>query len=403
MSYAKERMIQEWQQGWKFVPDDRFVCANCFEDEAIKEFIETHAVEKKRSYCRRRSKKPIAAPMNDILELIGDSIRSEFGHPDNEGVPVEGGEYVFPIKSTYEVLDSVGPVTENEEVFEEILDSFSDSFWVDKPFLRLSEDDELRYGWEDFVKAVKHRTRYVFFRTRKKKSSSHSDTIPPSEMLDRIGKVMNEVDLVRQMKAATRWFRARVHGTSEILTSATDLGTVPQTKAHFPNRMSPSGIPMFYGCGDEATAMAESYTPRPGRPQAVSVGIFELARDIWVLDLTDLPDVPSLFDEDRRHLRSGISFLHDFVEDLTKPITKDGRGHIEYVPTQIITEYIRHVFKPEARQKIKGILYRSAQNGEGVCCVLFFRNKHCCDAVPGWQEDKNKWLGLVDTTRHEFK
>jgi hypothetical protein len=47
---------------------------------------------------------------------------------------------------------------------------------------------------------------------------------------------------------------------------------------------------------------------------------------------------PSLFDEQRRHLRAGLSFLHDFAADLAKPIEKDGREHIEYVPTQIVTE-----------------------------------------------------------------
>ena len=41
--------------------------------------------------------------------------------------------------------------------------------------------------------------------------------------------------------------------------------------------------------------------------------------------------------ERRRHLRAALSFLRGFVEDLAKPIKKDGREHIEYVPTQIVT------------------------------------------------------------------
>jgi hypothetical protein len=36
---------------------------------------------------------------------------------------------------------------------------------------------------------------------------------------------------------------------------------------------------MFYGAGDEATAIAETYTPEPGKPTAVTVGMFETARD----------------------------------------------------------------------------------------------------------------------------
>src|SRR5437870_5994128 len=41
--------------------------------------------------------------------------------------------------------------------------------------------------------------------------------------------------------------------------------------------------------------------------------------------------------ERRRHLRAALSFLRGFVEGLAKPIKKDGREHIEYVPTQIVT------------------------------------------------------------------
>lgn len=134
MGFAKERQIQEWDQGWSFVE------TSC-------------------SYCGRSEDELIAAPMNDILRLIDDSLDYEYDDPNDAGVPVEGGEYVFDTMSTREVFAGLDTITENEDVMEEILNAFSDSAWVDKPFYSLAEDDELRYGWRDFVKAVKYERR----------------------------------------------------------------------------------------------------------------------------------------------------------------------------------------------------------------------------------------------------
>jgi hypothetical protein len=394
VGYAKERQLQEWEQGWSFVDSDLAVCAKCFIDEAIKEFITEEATEKKCSYCKRRSKSSIAISMNDVLELIGESLRYEYNDPDNEGIPVEGGEYVFDNMDTREVFSEIDTITDNDDVFEEIIDAFGDSAWVKKPFFVPSEDDELRYGWRDFVKAVKHQRRYLFLRPKRKKGVP-SGGLTPDKMLDRIGAVVSEVGLVREMDGGTRWFRARQHVPAKRYTSAIDLGTAPRKYARTSNRMSPAGIPMFYGASDRATAIAETYTPTPGTPTVVTVGTFETARDMSVVDLTDLPPVPSLFDRNRRHLRSGISFLRDFTEDVAKPIKRDGREHIEYVPTQIVTEYFRHIFRTETGGRAKGVVYKSSRNGQGKCCVLFVRNRGCCDYAPGWQADKTRHLALT--------
>ena len=391
-------MMREQEQGWEFVADDLFVCAKCFDDYAIKEVVEDSASETKCSYCGRTSDKPIAASMNSVLEVIGDGITSTYEDPANS-LPVEGGEYVFSTMVIDEVFEEVGWPTQSDPVADEIRHAFSGRAWVEKNFFGLREDDQLRYGWEDFVKAVKHQTRYLFSIKRSRKSSLVDEQIPPHEMLERIGRVIQDAELVREVKKGARWFRARIHDPAETYTTATELGTVPQRKAVFSNRMSPAGIPMFYGADDEATAIAETYLPRRGQKAVATVGVFVTSRDMEVLDLTNIPGVPSLFDDSRRYLRPAISFLHDFVADLTKPIKKDGREHIEYVPTQIVTEYFLHVYKTIARKRVRGILYRSSHNGVGTCCVFFFRNGNCCDVKAGWDSDPKSWLGLTGVTR----
>jgi RES domain-containing protein len=140
----------------------------------------------------------------------------------------------------------------------------------------------------------------------------------------------------------------------------------------------------------------------PGFVRTATRETLETARDMWVVDLTELAPFPSLFDEQRRHLRAGIAFLCDFVKDLAKPIKKDGREHIDYVPTQVVTEYLRHAFRAEGGYRVKGVIYQSARKGQGKCCVLFARNKACCETTPGWQADKKNRLGLVATARHDY-
>jgi hypothetical protein len=140
--------------------------------------------------------------------------------------------------------------------------------------------------------------------------------------------------------------------------------------------MSPAGIPMFYGALDEQTAIAETVPGKLEAGKIVNVGAFITLEEFSVLDLTNLQPVPSLF-SNQRHLRPILRFLHSFVRDLSKPIKKDGRVHIEYVPSQIVTEYFRYSFELYDNQPIRGILYPSSRASGGTASVLFFPREAC--------------------------
>ncbi|MDH4081302.1 MAG: HEPN-associated N-terminal domain-containing protein [Nitrospira sp.] len=391
-------MIRQEEQGWDFVDDGLNVCTNCFDDEAIKRFIEENASEKECSYCEACSEEPIAASMNSVLEVIGSAVEHGYEDPANS-LPVEGGEYVFSTMDIDDVLDEIGWPTQSDSVADEIREAFSGRAWVQKNFFGLPEDDQLRYGWDDFVEAVKYRTRYLFAMPFTDESQLGLDDIPPHKMLEKIGNVIDNVGLIREVKAGTKWLRARIHDPRESYSTASELGTVPRDKAVYSNRMSPAGIPMFYGAMNEVTAIAETYLPKAERKAVATVATFKTAHDMDMLDLTNLPTMPSAFDEDSRHLRPAIGFLEDFVEELTRPITKDGREHIEYVPTQIVTEYFRHVFKTPSGKPVRGILYHSSHIDEGICCVLFLENENCCETTPGWKVDEKNCLGLIGIIR----
>jgi RES domain len=136
---------------------------------------------------------------------------------------------------------------------------------------------------------------------------------------------------------------------------------------------------MFYGAMDCETAIMETFQPE--REDAinknVSIAQFQTLRILRILDLTNLPEIPSIFDVERCDLIDGIGFLHEFVDDLAQPIERDGREHIDYERTEIVTEFFRHQFRTPIGVRLDGIFYRSSKRPEGTACVLFIDAHNC--------------------------
>lgn len=370
---------------------EKYVCEDCIDDYAIREFIRSNATRNKCDYCGAEEDEPIAAHLDEVIEFMLEGIETEWGDPYDVGNSYdnEDDKWLFaPVTDSWDlILELEIPISEGE-LYEDICESLMDREWCRRYPLHPSESERLIWGWRDFAEQVKHRARYVFFRARS--SDTSPAEIDPSDMLDELSKVISEIGLVRPLVTGTEIFRAREHKSHELPATATELGSPPREFAKYSNRMSPAGIPMFYGAFDEPTALAEI-----NHPTVATTGVFSVLQEMPVIDLTVLPPVPSLFDPAKRQVRSGIIFLHDFAREVSKPIEKDGREHIEYVPTQVFTEYFRHIYRDSAGKNVQGILYRSARKEGSTACVLFLENQHCCDALKGDESDKEKWLRLI--------
>ena len=123
--------------------------------------------------------------------------------------------------------------------------------------------------------------------------------------------------------------------------------------------------------------LAGCYVSTIGKPHEYfdltgTVATFELPDGLHVIDLTELPEYPSVFGSDEENLkRPTVHFIHTFVQDFVRAVEKDGREHVEYVPSQVVTEYIRYRLGEKARVDIKGILYASSRADGGTGCALF--------------------------------
>lgn len=384
MGRAKEEYMRQLEQRWRGV-GEKWVCAKCFEDEAIQEFIRNGASAKRCSYCRRFSRNRIAARIDDVLEFIAAGINSEYEDAAN-GVHWESAEggYTLPTMDSWELLEEIGLDVENDDLREDLRHAFFDCPWVPKDPYADRWCDALRYNWEAFSKLVKHRTRFVFFRVATANPSFGESE--PSEFLDALRSTVIETGLVRTVSTSQKWFRAHEHSPSETLSGAQRLGAPPpQFASH--NRMSPAGISMLYVSSNAATAVAE-ISSGTATASAFTVATFENVRPLCVLDLSDIESVPSLFDAKHRHKRMGLIFLRHFAQEISKPIG-DAEKPYEYVPTQVMTEYFRHLFhqprtssvpaRNGASPQLDGIAFRSSKRGGGVNYTLFIEPQMCGD------------------------
>jgi hypothetical protein len=185
-------------------------------------------------------------------------------------------------------------------------------------------------------------------------------------MLDSLGFIFKEYGNIHTRTANTELFRVRASKPSEEFTSFEALG-VPPVGIASGGRMNPAGISYFYVALDEETAKAEVIN----RDTDYYVGKFTNNRELRLIDFISLPKIPSLLDPSLYDQRHNILFLYQLKDDITKPVSKDGREHIEYIPTQVISEYFRYRFRDSEGEGVDGFIYPSVKNDGGVNIVIF--------------------------------
>ena len=150
--------------------------------------------------------------------------------------------------------------------------------------------------------------------------------------------------------------------------------------------MNPPGIPMLYLASSKKTALKET------RAEQGRLGQWSCLRALRVLDLRQLPEMPGYFSDATRRERLTLNFLYHFSADIMIPVIRDKYIHIDYLPSQVVTEYLRDFSFDDG--KIDGIAYESTIHPCGWNVVLF------CDPVdlhleePDWGPRPPQWLGF---------
>jgi RES domain-containing protein len=380
MGLVKHEMHLSEARGWYSV--EKFVCAQCIEGSFLKDLIESNAEHNMCDYCERQADVNIAATADILLEKLTDTLLYHFAKPVDAGVSYESreGGWQANVVSTEDALLRIGFGSSSEDLYDDVVEAITSDLWVEAPgghWLGLFAHKEYMHNWEAFEYIVKHDSRYFFGTPRIAKtdplSHEHLGDIK-SDIFTQLDKLCDSLNLVRTIPSGNTFYRARSRQPdSSWPLDAANLGAPPEEYSSA-GRMNPAGISYLYLADEEKTALAEVGVDARAE---CAVGTFVVARPLTVLNLAYLPEVPSIFDSERRKEREWNLFLQSFVNSITQSVEKDGREHIDYVPSQVISEYFRLVYEanPEGNNMpsgaLDGILYPSVARPGHHNLVIF--------------------------------
>ncbi|WP_374531620.1 HEPN-associated N-terminal domain-containing protein [Acinetobacter sp.] len=361
MGYWSDYQIQMHEKP-ALLSINKTICSDCVKDEFLSNLVIQNLCSNRCSYCLNTSENMIATNYDVVMQQVYKAILLQYQDAQNSNMPYVEKGWLFDQIYVEDIFFDFDPGWSNE-LLNDLISSADPSWYlvscIEGDWATLSEHDVLLYGWENFKEQVLYKTRYLFLN---QKGSNQYQEIPVASMLNELARLCTDLKLVKEIPEGTVFFRVRSHSDAEPFKTFNDVGVAPRGIASA-GRMNPAGISYFYVAYDEATATNEVITDQ----DHWSIAKFRLKQKISVIDFSNIPILPSQFDVNAFKLREKIHFLHDFVDDLSQPVQKDGREHIDYVPTQIISEFFRYGFEP----KIKGIKYQSIKHKDGLNIAFF--------------------------------
>ncbi len=372
MGQAKQRMIEWDERNFSSIPYKN-VCIKHINDNAIKRFILKNYSDGYCDYCQKDVK---VVSFDDLLEFMMLGISNFYEDAANfmSYNGREGGYLGETFDPNELIQERIGLETDPFELTEDIVNSIDDIAWSEPDMYYDTERDELMYQWSFFKNLIKHKSRYLFQQNESSKKSKNAFTI-----LKEVGQISKQLNLIKKIDKGTVVYRCRQHHSSKVVNEKERLVAPPEEYAIYPNRFSPSGISMLYSAFDPTTAILETISREDKDKDSITISKFILKKEIYVVDFNGLPKLPSIFDFEKVKTHYLIRFLYDLVCDFTKDIKKDGKEHIEYVPTQVVTEYFRYPFNKNRQNTIEGIVYPSLKNKSESSTVIFWNNEECLE------------------------
>ncbi len=353
---------------------DKNICADCVIDIALKLVVNKHLSSKVCDYCEERNEETLIASKFDVvMKRIYESVTKEYSDAQDVDIPWVDHEWLVDQLYIQEILEDFDPGWDGQ-FLEDVADCFEPNIhWVKHSGGDWTIDDPsktLMYGWQSFKDQVLTKTRYLFLAEPEDEySSARPDYIPVASMLDALGHTCIKEDLVQIIPAGTVFYRVRHAPKKDSYSNFAEMGVPPVGEASA-GRMNPAGISYLYLAYDKETAEKE-VLEWSGRWFTAK---YQAKVEIPIIDFSILPGIPSIFEPELYESRHNSYFLHAFIKDLTAPVSKDGKEHVDYVPTQIVSEYFRYKFKSEGGKGVQAIKYPSVKDHGGVNLAVFSSN-----------------------------
>ena len=354
---------------------DTRLCSECVEEPDLQNYIASADGAHGCSFCDHDDAP--TCEFLDFMEHVRECTEAEYDLAANflSWESGEGGWQWGPVWNTSDLILhelQIGLVRAgSDELLEAMADCLGDHDWCVRNPYGENPLEALRVRWQQFCHLIKHRTRFFLDRWAPPISDGSLGVLhppTPAEMLSAIGDRVLRLNLIRDFPADLTIYRARYCKDDQLLRTPEELG--------------------------------------PPSPGTFSVGKFAVRRSLRLLDLTNLPEVPNFFasiQDSQPWGRLDAQFFSELVKDLTRPIARDDRVHIEYISTQVVIEYCRMAFHDEHHTApLDGIVYPSARNCGRPSVVLFADRAAVVGIEPERPESPDvPWLELIDVEHFE--
>ena len=360
----------------------RYVCSECFADSALDGFAARHATRRTCDFCGA------SAPSVDLKKMvahIGLCLRRVY-----ECEPADRHSSTDALKTSELLKDIVRlelPRDSAGALSRAICRGLGKVRWRERNRTKRMKD-----AWRNFREILLWKRR--FFLDGILKDLRYAT---PEGFFQEIANTAEDRDLCVNLEKGTLLYRARWQPSAALLRTPEQLGPPLPFQAIQANRMNPPGIPYFYASDSENTALAEIGKS----PGCYALARFETSRPCRIVDLQRVRRPPSIFAEEAIRDYEAFDEIQDlnllrwFAHAIAQPVPGDSLPHIEYVPTQVLSEFFRtyEFFEPP----LEGIRFLSAQDPTGSNLVLFV-GQEALHGTAGHRTENRRgpWISLVD-------
>lgn len=332
-----------------------FCCINCFADAEIRAIINGNKTSGDCNFCGSKNVSVYEIGKDQIIAELFDGLLDIYTPIINlpDGFPKERTDliknilcynwHIFNLKpdGIYRLIISICAerYKEQPELFDSpigIRQSLDHDYLEQNSLLKT-------YCWDDFVEGIKRKNRF------------HSDYINTDKLYTFLRCAR------KSYKVGEVFFRSRICQNERGYTW-NEMGPPPEAKAKG-GRVNPTGISILYLSDSRNTTL---YEIRAGVYDYVTVGRFELQKDIEVINLADIDRVSPFigidYGFDFMQYATNIEHLKMIGHEIAKPLRNDNA--LEYLPTQYISDYIRS-------RGYDGIEYISTMCTNGVNLAVF--------------------------------
>ena len=147
--------------------ENEYVCAACFDDRGLQDFVDCEACVTDCTFCGAESNVPIAASLIVVLLYVHECLSREYDIAGNNlTYDGESGSYLGQVWTTTDLLQlHLGESLPNDEqgaLMKALCDGLGEHVWCRQHPYSLMTDEKFCWSWKKFCELTMYHKRYFF-------------------------------------------------------------------------------------------------------------------------------------------------------------------------------------------------------------------------------------------------